>query len=69
MINQHDETRKILDLIRESNIKSTTVKTLIKEQDFKVQEQKGELDPTELKEEEKKFRDTVTPRVKFNRFK
>ena len=69
MINQHDETRKRLDLIRESNIKSTTVKTLIKEQDFKVQEQKGELDPTELKEEEKKFRDTVTPRVKFNRFK
>lgn len=63
-MNQHDETRKILDLIRESNKKPTLGKTLIREQ-----EEKGELDPTELKEEEKKFRDTVTPRVKFNRFK
>ena len=63
-MNQHDETRKILDLIRESNKKPTLGKTLIREQ-----EEKGELDTTELKEEEKKFRDTVTPRVKFNRFK
>ena len=63
-MNRHDETRKILDLIRESNKKPTLGKTLIREQ-----EEKGELDPTELKEEEKKFRDTVTPRVKFNRFK
>jgi len=28
-----------------------------------------DLDPTELSEEEKKFRDTVSPRVKFNRFR
>ena len=54
---------KILDLIRETK-KPTLGKTLIREQ-----EEKGELDTTELKEEEKKFRDTVTPRVKFNRFK
>ena len=58
-----------MDLIRENRKKPTLGKTLIKEQDFKVQEEKGELDPAELKEEEKKFRDTVTPRVKFNRFK
>ena len=68
-MNQHDETRKILDLIRENRKKPTLGKTILKEQDFKSQEQKGELDAAELKEEEKKFRDTVTPRVKFNRFK
>lgn len=68
-MNQHDETRKILDLIRENRKKPILGKTILKEQDFKVQEEKGELDPTEVKEEEKKFRDTVTPRVKFNRFK
>tara|TARA_B100000963_G_scaffold306781_1_gene281577 strand:+ start:9444 stop:9962 length:519 start_codon:yes stop_codon:yes gene_type:complete len=63
-MNQHDETRKILNLIRENKRKPLLSKSLLSEQ-----EQKGELDPTELKEEEKKFRDTVTPRVKFNRFK
>ena len=69
-MNQHDETRKILDLIRENkkSVLSNSRRMLV-EQDITVQEEKGELDPTELKEEEKKFRDTVTPRVKFNKFK
>ncbi len=68
-MNQHDETRKILELIRENQQKSFKKnKTLITEQDQNVQEEK-ELDPAEYAEEEKKFRDTVTPRVKFNKFK
>jgi len=68
-MSQHDETRKILELIRENQRKSFGGnKTLITEQDQNVQEEK-ELDPAEYAEEEKKFRDTVTPRVKFNKFK
>lgn len=69
-MSQHDETRKILDLIRENkkSVLSNNRRMLV-EQDITVQEEKGELDPTELREEEKKFRDTVTPRVKFNKFK
>ena len=68
-MNQHDETRKILDLIRENRISRTNShRTIITEQDLNVQQEK-ELDPTEYAEEEKKFRDTVTPRVKFNKFK
>ena len=68
-MNQHDETRKILELIRESKKedKSSHRKILI-EQDINVQ-QEQELDPSEVTEEERKFRDTVTPRVKFNKFK
>ena len=69
-MNQHDETRKILDLIRESRRSITNpYKKIITEQDISVREAKETLDPTELREEEKKFRDTVTPRVKFNKFK
>jgi len=68
-MNQHDETRKILELIRENQNKPfKNNKTLITEQEENVQEEK-ELDPAEYAEEEKKFRDTVTPRVKFNKFK
>lgn len=70
-MNQHDETRKLLELIREENRKHLTdsTKEIITEQDIKVQEEKTTLSDVELKEEEKKFRDTVTPRVKFNKFK
>jgi len=68
-MNQHDETRKILELIRESNRSVLSPNaTILTEQDIKVQDEK-ELDPAEYAEEEKKFRDTVTPRVKFNKFK
>ena len=68
-MNQHDETRKMLELIRENNRKPLSDnKTFLFEQDIKVQ-QEQDLDPTEVAEEEKKFRDTVTPRVKFNKFK
>ena len=68
-MNQHDETRKILDLIRENRkTPLNSNKKIITEQDINVQQEK-ELDPTEYAEEEKKFRDTVTPRVKFNKFK
>jgi hypothetical protein len=69
-MNQHDETRKILELIREDKRKTNVSlkKGLIREQEEEVVEEK-ELDPAEYTEEERKFRDTVTPRVKFNKFK
>ena len=68
-MNQHDETRKILELIREDKRKViNSKKILIKEQQEGVVEEK-ELDPAEYTEEEKKFRDTISPRVKFNQFK
>ena len=68
-MNQHDETRKILELIREDKRKViNSKKILIKEQQEGVVEEK-ELDPAEYTEEEKKFRDTISPRVKFNKFK
>jgi len=68
-MSQHDETRKILELIREDKRKVThSKKLLIKEQQEGVVEEK-ELDPAEYTEEEKKFRDTISPRVKFNQFK
>ena len=68
-MNQHDETRKILELIRENKrIDNNIDKKLILEQDLGVQEEK-ELDPAEYAEEEKKFRDTISPRVTFNKFK
>ena len=69
-MNQHDETRKILELIRESDKKPLMGKTLIKEQDLNVQtKDENALDPTEMKEQERLFRDTVTQRVKFNQMK
>ena len=68
-MNQHDETRKILEIIRENKRHTNHPnKKLLIEQDLGVQEEK-ELDPAEYQEEEKKFRDTITPRVKFNKFK
>ena len=68
-MSQHDETRKMLELIREGSRKTVSgSKTFLMEQDINVQKEKP-LDITEVKEEEKKFRDTVTPRVTFNQFK
>lgn len=68
-MNQHDETRKILELIRENKrLEATSNKVLITEQQEGVVEEK-ELDPAEYTEEERKFRDTVSPRAKFNQFK
>jgi len=68
-MSQHDETKRMLGLIRESNTKKTdTTKKMLREQVESATENK-ELDPAELSEEEKKFRDTVTPRSSFNSFK
>tara|TARA_Y100000310_G_scaffold315898_1_gene367012 strand:- start:264 stop:788 length:525 start_codon:yes stop_codon:yes gene_type:complete len=67
-MSQHDETRKILEIIRENKrTKITSNKRLIIEQEEVVEEK--ELDPAEYTEEERKFRDTVSPRVQFNKFK
>jgi hypothetical protein len=67
-MSEHDVTRKMLDLIRESERKSIKKNSrLLREVDESKEDK--DLDPTELSEEEKKFRDTVSPRVKFNRFR
>jgi hypothetical protein len=59
----------MLGLIRESTTKKTdTTKKMLREQVEPATENK-ELDPAELSEEEKKFRDTVSPRSSFNSFK
>ena len=68
-MSQHDETKRMLGLIRESTTKKTdTTKKMLREQVEPATENK-ELDPAELSEEEKKFRDTVSPRSSFNSFK
>lgn len=69
-MSQHDETMRMLGLIRETKDLNRRNKKLIKEQsEVKDDIDLGEEDPAGLQEEEKKFMDTVTPRVKFNRFK
>ena len=67
---QHDSTRRMLELIRESKNKVTSNKKIITEQTTV----KGDIDlakedPSAYGEEEKNFRSNVTPRTKFNRFK
>ena len=74
-MSEHDVTKKMLELIRESdrNRKNILIREnkqksrLLREADESKEDK--DLDPSELSEEEKKFRDTVTPRVKFNRFR
>jgi hypothetical protein len=67
-MSEHDVTKKMLELIRESERKTINKKSkLLKEADESKEDK--DLEATELSEEEKKFRDTVSPRVKFNRFR
>ena len=66
---QHDSTRRMLDLIRESK-RTKKNKSIITEQTVA----KGDIDLSQddlaaYNEEEKNFRRNVTPRTKFNRFK
>jgi hypothetical protein len=69
-MSQHDETKRMLGLIRESVTKKTnTTKKMLREQVESGETGNKELDTSELSEEEKKFRDTVTPRSSFNSFK
>ena len=58
-MSQHDETKRMLELIRESKIVSNRNTRLIREADERNVEDKdlGEDDPAALSEEEKKFRD------------
>ena len=58
-INEHEVTKKMLSKIRENK--------LILEGD--VSDGAVELSDVELKDEEEKFRNTVSPRVVFNSFK
>lgn len=69
-MSQHDETKRMLGLIRESNRK----RNIIKESRYLINESNGgpsdrDLDEAELVEEEQKFRDNVSTRVSFNRFR
>jgi len=67
-MSEHDVTKKMLELIRESERRTINKKSkLLKEADESKEDK--DLEATELSEEEKKFRDTVSPRVKFNRFR
>ena len=69
-MSQHDETMRMLGLIRETKNLNKKNKSLLREQtEIKDDIDLGEEDSAALQEEEKKFRDTVTPRVEFNRFK
>jgi hypothetical protein len=72
-MSEHDVTKKMLDIIRESKEnKKNAINESVKRKRFLFEADNKEdrdLDSSELTEEEKKFRDTVTPRVKFNRFK
>lgn len=66
--NEYDESRRMLELIRESknNRKTNNFKSsLITEA---AQPDRIELDQNGRKDEEKKFRDVISPRVKFNKF-
>jgi hypothetical protein len=68
-MNQHDETKRMLGLIRESDTNQTKAnKKMLKEQ-IESGSEKEDLDPAEYSEEQQKFRDTVSPRVRFNSFK
>jgi hypothetical protein len=69
-MSQHDETKRMLGLIRESNRK----RNIIKESRYLINKSNGgpsdrDLDAAELVEEEQKFRDNVSTRVSFNRFR
>ena len=69
-MSQHDETKRMLGLIRESNRK----RNIIKESRYLINESNGgpsdrDLDEAELVEEEQKFRDNVSTRLSFNRFR
>lgn len=66
-LNEYDESRRILEIIRESkHTKKTGIKSsLITEA---TQPDRIELDQNERKDEEKKFREVISPRVKFNKF-
>lgn len=65
MDNQHDHTKKLLDIIRESKIINKG-KKIITEQ---ITKDLSDEDIESYSEEEKNFRSNVSPRVKFNRFK
>lgn len=68
-MSQHDNTKRMLGLIRESNSKKTQeTKKMLREQ-VETSSDSKDLDPAELSEEQQKFRDTVTPRTTFNSFK
>jgi len=66
---QHDDTKRMLGLIRESISKKNKVnKIMLREQSEPIGG-KEDLSPADYAEEQQKFRNTVSPRVKFTSFK
>jgi hypothetical protein len=67
--NEYDESRRILEIIRESKtrVKSGKKKLMTEEKQPDVINL-SEKDPETIKNEEKKFRDIISPRTKFNKF-
>lgn len=65
--NEYDESRRMLEIIRESkNNKKPGIKSSLLTE--ATQPDRIELDQNEKKDEEKKFREVISPRVKFNKF-
>jgi len=67
-LNEHDQSRRMLELIREGNRfkKTGTIKRLINEQNEPDSINLREQQPDVQNQEEKKFKDVISPRVKFN---
>lgn len=68
-LNEFDESRRILEIIRESKGKiKTSKKVLMTEAKQPDVINLNETDPDTIKNEEKKFREVISPRTKFNNF-
>jgi hypothetical protein len=68
--NEYDESRRILEIIRESknHKKDNKNKTFLTEATQPDRILLSQQDPGGLKQEETKFREVISPRVKFNEF-
>jgi len=67
-INEHDITRKMLNNIRDINVRTTYHNRGMINENLNGDNEEEELTSAELSEEQKNFRDTVSPRVEFSTF-
>jgi hypothetical protein len=66
---EYDESRRILELIRESKTRVNRGKKRLMTEAIQPDViNLNEKDPDTVKTEEKKFRDVISPRTKFNKF-
>lgn len=68
-INEHDVTRNMLSVMRNTPTSRGYANNLIINESHSLSSDEEELSSTELAEEQQAFRDTVSPRVSFNSFK